>query len=166
MIKNQSNTMDLNKLKLALSVAIVFIMVACGEDKQKETDEYSNPDIAIEKAIEFEDVGEDFIDRKLTELSQIVYDAKDVKTVKALLDYQEDQYARNLKKFEETNKAKIDKLSKAKKQKYAAAQRVFEDYFGKLFKKEHAEDLIRKKEAEERKKREAKAKQDSIEGKR
>ncbi|MBO5272073.1 MAG: hypothetical protein J6B30_04585 [Muribaculaceae bacterium] len=158
--------MDLNKLKLALSVAIVFIMVACGEEKQQEIVENSESYIVGEKAIKYEDVGEDFIDRKLAELSQIVYDAKDVKTVKALLDYQEKQYAKNLKKFEETNKAKIDKLSKAKKQKYAAAQRVFEDYFGKLFKIEHAEDLIRKKEAEEQKKREAKAKQDSIEGKR
>ncbi|MBR3831628.1 MAG: hypothetical protein IKJ52_10345 [Muribaculaceae bacterium] len=158
--------MDLNKLKLALSVAIVFIMVACGEEKQQEIVENSESYIVGEKAIKYEDVGEDFIDRKLAELSQIVYDAKDVKTVKALLDYQEKQYAKNLKKFEETNKAKIDKLSKAKKQKYVAAQRVFEDYFGKLFKIEHAEDLIRKKEAEEQKKREAKAKQDSIEGKR
>ena len=158
--------MDLNKLKLALSVAIVFIMVACGEEKQQEIVENSESYIVGEKAIKYEDVGEDIIDRKLAELSQIVYDAKDVKTVKALLDYQEKQYAKNLKKFEETNKAKIDKLSKAKKQKYAAAQRVFEDYFGKLFKIEHAEDLIRKKEAEEQKKREAKAKQDSIEGKR
>lgn len=158
--------MDLNKLKLALSVAIVFIMVACGEEKQQEIVENSESYIVGEKAIKYEDVGEDFIDRKLAELSQIVYDAKDVKTVKALLDYQEKQYAKNLKKFEETNKAKIDKLSKAKKQKYAAAQRVFEDYFGKLFKIEHAEDLIRKKEAEEQKKREGKAKQDSIEGKR
>ncbi len=158
--------MDLNKLKLALSVAIVFIMVACGEEKQQEIVENSESYIVGEKAIKYEDVGEDFIDRKLAELSQIVYDAKDVKTVKALLDYQEKQYAKNLKKFEETNKAKIDKLSKAKKQKYAAAQRVFEDYFGKLFKEEHTQDLIRKKEAEERKKREAKAKQDSIEGKR
>lgn len=152
--------------KIVMSVAIAVAMVACGEEKQQEIVENSESYIVGEKAIKYEDVGEDFIDRKLAELSQIVYDAKDVKTVKALLDYQEKQYARNLKKFEETNKAKIDKLSKVKKQKYAAAQRVFEDYFGKLFKIEHAEDLIRKKEAEEQKKREAKAKQDSIEGKR
>lgn len=157
--------MDLKKIKFALSVAIAFVMVACGGEKQQKDVEESKSYVVVEKAIEYEDVGEDFIDSKLSELSQIVYGAKDVETVKALLEYQEKQYAQNLKKFEEANKAKLDKLNKAKKTKYAAAQRVFEDYFGEQLKKEHVADVERKKEEEEKKKREEKAKQDSIEGK-
>lgn len=140
--------MNFNRLKLLLGLLLVVIFVACGGEDSQENKE---PEVKyVTKSISFEDTGVDFIDEKLTELSVICANANDIDNMDDLLTYQEENYGKNLKKFEEANQEKISKLTKGQKKKYNAAQAIFHDYFLELMKAAQAKDeKIRKKKEKE-----------------
>lgn len=137
---------NFNILKLLFGLSLVAIFVACGEEDSQENKE---PKVKNgTESISFEKTGVGLIDDKLDELSLICANAKGIDNMEALLTYQEKYYGENLKKFEEANKDKIDKLSKTELKKYRAAQENFHNYFFELMKKAQAKDEKKRKKKE------------------
>lgn len=144
--------MNIKAIKLIFCLSFLALFVACGKEGKKSVEEEQAAPVIVEKAIQFEDTGDELIDAKLAELSVVCVGASGIDNMSQLLDYQEKYYGKNLKSFEDANKERIEKLSKEKKKKYKAAQKVLENYFLELMKVAQQKDEIKRKQKEEKEK--------------